>query len=61
MALNPDPSRLSLNKTTQSKLSLMCDINRTLRWPGISETLHAELIKILNLYSVETGHQLAIA
>ena len=31
LALNPDPSQLSLNKI-QSKLSLMCGINRTPRF-----------------------------
>ena len=29
MALNPDPSRLSLSKTSKSQLSLLCDIKCT--------------------------------
>ena len=33
MALNLDPSRLSLSKTSKSQLSLLCDIKCTPRWP----------------------------
>ena len=34
LALNPDPSRLSLKKTSKSKLNLLYDIKCTPQWPS---------------------------
>ena len=53
MALNPDPSRLSLSKTSESQLSLLCDIKCIVYIPNITQTKEKKDKNILSTFEAQ--------